>query len=144
MELAIETQNLTKRFSGKEEILAVDNLNLQVKEGEIFGFLGPNGAGKTTTVNILATLLKPTSGKATVGGHDIVDEAMDIRRIIGYLPEDFGLYPTLTVYGNLDFMAGLYRIGKNERKEVIRELLEFLDLWDRRDSKGVTLSKGMK
>ena len=137
----IEVQNLTKKFKG---VTALNGVSFRVNEGEVFAYLGPNGAGKTTTVNILATLLTPTSGKATVAGYDVTKNGMEVRRLIGYLPEDFGLYPTLTVYENLDFAAGLYRITKDERKKIIRELLEFLDLWDRKDSKGATLSKGMK
>jgi len=137
----IEVKNLTKEFN---RVTALNGVSFQVNEGEVFAYLGPNGAGKTTTVNILATLLKPTSGKATVAGYDVTKNGMEVRRLIGYLPEDFGLYPNLTVYENLDFTAGLYRITKDERKKIIRKLLEFLDLWDRKDSKGATLSKGMK
>lgn len=137
----IEVKNLTKEFNS---VTALNGVSFQVNEGEVFAYLGPNGAGKTTTVNILATLLKPTSGKATVAGYDVTKNGMEVRRLIGYLPEDFGLYPNLTVYENLDFTAGLYRITKDERKKIIRKLLEFLDLWDRKDSKGATLSKGMK
>ena len=137
----IEVKDLTKEFN---VVTALNGVSFQVNEGEVFAYLGPNGAGKTTTVNILATLLTPTSGKATVAGYDVTKNGMEVRRLIGYLPEDFGLYPTLTVYENLDFAAGLYRITKDERKKIIRELLEFLDLWGRKDSKGATLSKGMK
>jgi len=137
----IEVKDITKEFDG---VTALNGVSFQVNEGEVFAYLGPNDAGKTTTVNILATLLKPTSGKATVAGYDVIKDGMEVRRLIGYLPEDFGLYPTLTVYENLDFSAGLYRIAKEKRKKKIRELLEFLDLWDRKDSKGATLSKGTK
>jgi len=139
--MMIKVNNLTKEFNG---VSALNGVSFQVNEGEVFAYLGPNGAGKTTTVNILATLLTPTSGKATVAGYDVTKDAMEIRRLIGYLPEDFGLYPSLTVYGNLDFAAGLYRISKSERKERIRELLEFFGLWEKRDVLASTLSKGMK
>lgn len=137
----IEVKDLTKEFNG---VTVLNGVSFQVKEGEVFAYLGPNGAGKTTTVNILATLLTPTSGKATVAGYDVTKDAIKIRRLIGYLPEDFGLYPSLTVYENLDFAAGLYRISKSERKERIRELLEFFGLWEKRDALASTLSKGMK
>jgi len=137
----IEVNNLTKKFN---EATALNGVSFQVNEGEVFAYLGPNGAGKTTTVNILATLLTPTSGKVVVDGYDITKDGMEIRRLIGYLPEDFGLYPSLTVYENLDFAAGLYRISKSERKERIRELLEFFGLWEKRDVLASTLSKGMK
>ena len=139
--MMIEVNNLTKKFNG---ITALNSVGFRVNEGEVFAYLGPNGAGKTTTVNILATLLTPTSGKATVAGYDVTKDGMEIRRLIGYLPEDFGLYPSLTVYENLDFAAGLYRISKSERKERIRELLEFFGLWEKRDVLASTLSKGMK
>ena len=137
----IEVKNLIKKFNG---VTALDGISLRVNEGEVFAYLGPNGAGKTTTVNILATLLKPTTGKATVAGYDVNKEDMEIRRLIGYLPEDFGLYPSLTVYENLNFAAGLYRINKNERKDKIGELLEFFDLGEKKDVLAYTLSKGMK
>jgi ABC-2 type transport system ATP-binding protein len=137
----IEVKNLIKEFNG---VTALDGISLQVNEGEVFAYLGPNGAGKTTTVNILATLLKPTTGKATVAGYNVTKDDMEIRRLIGYLPEDFGLYPTLTVYENLNFAAGLYRINKNERKDKIGELLEFFDLGEKKDVLAYTLSKGMK
>jgi len=139
--MMIEVNNLTKKFN---EATTLNGVSFQVNEGEVFAYLGPNGAGKTTTVNILATLLTPTSGKVVVDGYDITKDGMEIRRLIGYLPEDFGLYPSLTVYENLDFAAGLYRISKSERKERIRELLEFFGLWEKRDVLASTLSKGMK
>ena len=107
----IEVKNLIKEFNG---VTALDGISLQVNEGEVFAYLGPNGAGKTTTVNILATLLKPTTGKAAVAGYDVIKDDMEIRRLIGYLPEDSGLYPNLTLYENLDFAAGLYKISKGE------------------------------
>ena len=137
----IEVENLTKDFNG---VTALNGVSFQVNEGEVFAYLGPNGAGKTTTVNILATLLTPTSGKVVVDGYDVTKDGMEIRRLIGYLPEDFGLYPSLTVYENLDFAAGLYRINKNERKDRIRGLLEFFGLWEKKDVLASTLSKGMK
>ena len=139
--MMIEVNNLTKKFN---EATALNGVSFQVNEGEVFAYLGPNGAGKTTTVNILATLLTPTSGKVVVDGYDITKDGMEIRRLIGYLPEDFGLYPSLTVYENLDFAAGLYRISKSERKERIRELLEFFGLWEKRDVLASMLSKGVK
>jgi len=118
----IEVNNLTKEFSG---VTVLNSVSFQVNQGEIFEYLGPNGAGKTTTVSILATLLTPTSGKATVAGYDVTKDGIEIIRLTGYLPEDFGLYPSLPVYENLDFAAGLYKISKNKGKGRIRELLEF-------------------
>lgn len=137
----IEAKNLTKEFNG---VIALKGVSFRVNEGEVFAYLGPNGAGKTTTVNILATLLTPTAGKAIVASYEVSKDGMEIRRLIGYLPEDSGLYPNLTICENLDFIAGLYRINKDERKEKIGELLEFFDLWEKKDALASTLSKGMK
>ena len=120
--MMIEVNNLTKEFSG---VTVLNSVSFQVNQGEIFEYLGPNGAGKTTTVSILATLLTPTSGKATVAGYDVTKDGIEIIRLIGYLPEDFRLYPSLPVYENLDFAAGLYKISKNKGKDRTRELLEF-------------------
>jgi ABC-2 type transport system ATP-binding protein len=137
----ITVKNLTKKFNG---ITAVNDISFQVEEGEVFAYLGPNGAGKTTTVNILSTLLVQTSGKVMVAGYDISRDGIKIRRLIGYLPEDFGLYPSLTIIQNLDFFGGLYKIRKNERKARIEELLEFFDLWEKKKAAISTLSKGTK
>jgi len=137
----IEVKNLTKKFNG---ISAVNDISFQVEEGEVFAYLGPNGAGKTTTVNILSTLLAPTSGIAKVAGYNVTKEGIKIRRLIGYVPEDFGLYPSLTISQNLDFFAGLYKISKNERKVRIEELLEFFDLWEKKKAPVSILSKGTK
>ncbi len=137
----IEVKNLTKEFNG---VIALKGVSFRVNEGEVFAYLGPNGAGKTTTVNVLATLLTPTAGKAIVAGYEVSKDGMEIRRLIGYLPEDSGLYPNLTICENLDFIAGLYRINKDERKEKIGELLEFFDLWEKKDVLASRLSKGMK
>jgi len=137
----IEVKNLTKEFNG---VIALKGVSFRVNEGEVFAYLGPNGAGKTTTVNILATLLTPTTGKAMVAGYEVSKDGMEIRRLIGYLPEDSGLYPNLTICENLDFIAGLYRINKDERGNKIRKLLEFFDLWEKKNVLASTLSKGMK
>jgi ABC-2 type transport system ATP-binding protein len=137
----IKVRNLIKEYNG---LSAVNDISFKVDEGEVFAFLGPNGAGKTTTVNILSTLLAPTSGKAIVAGYDVTEEGIKVRRLIGYLPEDFGLYPSLTIIQNLNFFGGLYKISKNERKVRIEELLEFFDLWEKKNAHVSTLSKGTK
>ncbi|MFW9992783.1 MAG: ABC transporter ATP-binding protein [Candidatus Odinarchaeota archaeon] len=137
----IEVSNLTKHYN---ETVALIGASFRVNKGEIFAYLGPNGAGKTTTVNILVTLLKPTSGKATVAGHDVSNKGKNVRRLIGYLPEDSGLYPNLTVQENLDFTGSLYRMNKQDKKWRISELLERLDLQEKRNAKASTLSKGMR
>jgi len=140
-EVAIEVIGLTKRFGGTT---AVEDLNLSINRGEIFGFLGPNGAGKTTTVRILCCLLRQTSGRAFVGGYEVGVDSMKIREIIGLLPEHPGLYPELSAYKNLDFYAKLYGVPSERRKENIKRLLEMVGLWEKRDTPVGTFSKGMQ
>ena len=137
----IEVRNLNRKFNG---FTALTDITFCVEAGEVFAFLGPNGAGKTTTVNILATLLPPTSGKATVAGYDVINEGKKIRRLIGYVPDDFGLYPSLTITENLDFSGCLYRISKDERRAKIEELLDFFNLLDKTKVPVSSLSNGMK
>jgi ABC-2 type transport system ATP-binding protein len=137
----IQVENLVKKFNG---FTALQDINLEVNEGEAFAYLGPNGAGKSTTINIMATLLKPTDGNVKISGYDVTKDGMQIRRLIGYMPDDFGLYPSLSVYDNLDFAGGMHRINKTQRKEKIKELLDFFDLWEKKKTPVITLSKGMK
>ncbi len=138
----IEVSGLTKVFNGK--VRAVDTISFIVKGGEILGFLGPNGAGKTTTLNMLSTLLKPTSGTATVNGHDIVEESDAVRRSIGYVFQDPTLDIELTGRENLDFHGRLYNLNRNLRKQRIKEMLEIVQLTDRADNLVKTYSGGMK
>jgi len=138
----IEVNGLTKVFDGS--VRAVDEINFVVKGGEILGFLGPNGAGKTTTLNMLSTLLKPTSGTATVNGHDIVEEPDAVRRSIGYVFQDPTLDIELTGRENLDFHGRLYGINRSLRKQRIEEMLEVVQLTDRADNLVKTYSGGMK
>jgi ABC-2 type transport system ATP-binding protein len=137
--LAIQTHNLTRRYG---DYIAVDNLTLDVPQGEIFGFLGHNGAGKTTTVNVLTTLLLPTSGSATVFGFDIVKENLQVRQYIGYVPENVRLYNDLTVAENLHFFAALS--GVDDIPKRIAEVLELLDHPEWRSLRVGGLSKGMR
>jgi ABC-2 type transport system ATP-binding protein len=138
----IEVKALTKIFD--KTVKAVDGISFNVKEGEILGFLGPNGAGKTTTLNMLSTLLRPTSGTATVNGHDILTEPDAVRRSIGYVFQDTTLDIELTGRENLDFHGRLYGLGRNARQQRIRELLELVQLTDRADDLVKTYSGGMK
>lgn len=138
----IEVNGLTKVFNGS--VRAVDEINFVVKGGEILGFLGPNGAGKTTTLNMLSTLLKPTSGTATVNGHDIVKESDAVRRSIGYVFQDPTLDIELTGRENLDFHGRLYGINRSLRRQRIKEMLEVVQLADRADNLVKTYSGGMK
>jgi ABC-2 type transport system ATP-binding protein len=139
----IDAENLTKKFG---EFTAVDDLTFHVKEGEVFGFLGPNGAGKTTTVRMLAGLITTTSGNAQIGGYDTgnTGDMQKIRRMIGLLPENVGLYENLSAYQNLDYYGRFYKIGENKRHERIEYFLNMLGLWEQRDSRAGKFSKGMK
>jgi ABC-2 type transport system ATP-binding protein len=136
-------ENLTKKFG---EITAVEGLTFQVEEGEIFGFLGPNGAGKTTTVRMLCCLISKTSGEATIDNYDISKsvDSLQIRRMIGLVPDNVGLYEDLTAFENLDFYGKLYEVPEGRRRENIERFLKMLDMWGRKDTRTGTFSKGMK
>lgn len=139
----IEADHLTKRFG---ELTAVDDLSFRVEEGEIFGLLGPNGAGKTTAVRLLTCLVSTTSGTARIGGYEVGNgaDAMRIRRMIGLVPDNVGLYEDLSAYRNLDFYGRLYERPERERREAIERLLKMLGVWAQRDLLVGTFSKGMK
>jgi len=137
----IEVENLTKKFNG---FTAVDNISFSVKEGEIFAFLGPNGAGKTTTIRMLTTLLKPSSGKISLAGFDPIKDKDKARKSFGIVFQDQSLDDELTAFENMEFHGILYNVPKQVRKERIQELLEFVELWDRRNSLVKTFSGGMR
>ena len=138
----IEAVNLTRKYGN---LTAVDNVSFKIGRGEVFGFLGPNGAGKTTTIRMLACLISPTHGTATIAGYNIHENPIQIRQSVGILTENPSLYERLTAYENMDFFAQAYGITDPiGRQKRIRELLEFFNLWDRRNDKAGTFSKGMK
>ncbi len=139
----IETSNLTRKFG---DVTAVEDLTLHVGEGEVFGFLGPNGAGKTTTIRMLACLISKTSGEARIGEYEVGNDAdvQKIRKIIGLMPDNVGLYEDLSTYRNLDFYGRLYECTEAQRTERIEHFLRMLGLWDVRDRAVRTFSKGMK
>jgi ABC-2 type transport system ATP-binding protein len=138
----IDTENLTRTFG---HLTAVNNLNLHIEKGEVFGFLGPNGAGKTTTIRMLACLISPTKGTATVAGYNIQKDPIKVRQSVGILTENPNLYERLTAYENMDFFAQAYGItDPTERQKRIQEQLEFFHLWERRNDKTAGFSKGMK
>ncbi len=137
----ITVENLVKRFG---DVTAVDGISFSVREGEIFGFLGPNGAGKTTTIHILTTLLKPTSGRAVVAGHDVVKEAPKVREVIGIVFQDPSLDDQLTAYENLYVHGRIYGMSGNELRRRIDEMLEFVNLSRFRDKPVKTFSGGMR
>lgn len=143
-ELAIETIHLSKFFGKENQIRAVDNLNLQVRKGEVFGFVGPNGAGKTTTMKMLIGLLEPSEGSGKVAGFDIVREIINIREQTGVLPEPAGFYDNLTARQNLRFYAKLYNIEPEVREKRIVSLLETVDLTRAIDQKIGGFSTGMR
>lgn len=137
----ITAENLCKYFDG---LKAVDGVSFSVEKGEIFGFLGPNGAGKTTTINVLCTLLKPTSGTASINGFDVTKDPHDVRRSIGLIFQDPSLDDRLTAEENLDFHGMIYDVPKSIREERKKELLEMVELQDRRKDLVKTFSGGMK
>ncbi|MFX1484035.1 MAG: ABC transporter ATP-binding protein, partial [Promethearchaeota archaeon] len=139
----IEIEGLTKKFG---ELTAVDSLSFDVNEGEVFGFLGPNGAGKTTTVRMLCCLISKTRGTARISGYEIgnKDDSLNIRKILGLVPDNVGLSEHLSAYDNLDFYGRIYDLSKTQRKEKIQYFLEMLGLWEKRSIPVATFSKGMK
>jgi ABC-2 type transport system ATP-binding protein len=137
----IYTENLTKTYG---EVKAINNLDLQVHHGEIFGFLGPNGAGKTTTIRVLTTLTRATSGFVSVGGFDVKQEPEKVKKIIGVVQQHLSLDRDLTVRENMEFHARIHRIEASTRKKRIADLLEYVELTDCADKMVDTLSGGMK
>ena len=138
----ISVENLTKKFGATT---AVEGLTFEIKEGEVFGFLGPNGAGKTTTVRMLCCLISKTSGKANIAGYDTgnVVDSLQIRKMIGLVPDNVGLYNDLTAFENLDFYGKLYEFPEGRRRENIEHFLKMLGLWERKDARANSFSKGM-
>ena len=126
------------------EFTAVQTVSMKIEAGELFGFIGPNGAGKSTSIRFLATLLKSTRGDGSVNGYSVNKQPMDVRRSIGYMPDDFGVYDGMKVWEFLDFFAVAYKIGRSQRKQVIGDVLELLDLTHKRDDYVNGLSRGMK
>jgi len=140
-EFAIKTSNLTKVFGDN---IAVNQLNLEIKKGELFGIVGPDGAGKTTTMRLLTAIMKPSSGEAWVSGHSILHEEEQIKEKIGYMSQRFGLYEDLTVMENIDFYADLYGVPQKERPLRVERLLGFSNLTPFKDRLAGNLSGGMK
>jgi len=136
----IETHQLTKSYG---DLHAIYRLDLTLDKGDVYGFIGPNGAGKTTTMRILATLLNPTSGEASVCGQSIYNNAKEIRRMIGYMPDFFGVYDDMKVIEYLEFFAAAYRINGITRKKICDDVLELVDLGYKRDALVTSLSRGM-
>ncbi len=136
----IETANLTKKYG---DLFALNDLTLKLDQGDVFGFIGPNGAGKTTTMRILATLLNPSWGEASVCGYSIYTASKDIRRSIGYMPDFFGVYDDMKVVEYLEFFAAAYRIKGPDRRKKCDQVLDLVDLGYKRDALVTSLSRGM-
>jgi ABC-2 type transport system ATP-binding protein len=141
MGAVIKTVNLTKRYG---TLVALSNLNLEINEGDCFGFIGPNGAGKTTTIKILATLLQPTWGEARVCDYVVGYQSRSIRPLIGYVPDYFGAYEDMVVQEYLEFFAAAYNINGAQRTKIVNDVLELTDLGFKRDALVDGLSRGMK
>jgi ABC-2 type transport system ATP-binding protein len=137
----IELVDFGKRYG---DFTAVEGLNLKIEAGELFGFIGPNGAGKSTTIRFLATLLRATAGDGTVNGFSVTRQPLDVRRSVGYMPDNFGVYDGMKVWEFLDFFAVAYQIPRARRKQVIGDVLELLDLTHKREDFVNGLSRGMK
>lgn len=141
MTAIVRTDGLVKRYDGT---LAVGGVDLSVDAGEIFGLVGPNGAGKTTILRMLATLLRPSAGDAEIAGESVTGNPDAVRRVLGFMPDVFGVYDDMKVWEYLDFFARCYGIGAADRRRMIGDLLELVDLADKRDQYVQTLSRGMQ
>jgi ABC-2 type transport system ATP-binding protein len=137
----LEVKNLVKAYGDN---LAVNDISFQVEEGEVFGLLGPNGAGKTTTISMVTGVLKPTSGTAAIGGHDIRTQMSQAKRISGLVPQELALYPTLSARANLSFFGSVYGLSGRPLKERVEDVLRIVGLSDRADEAVETYSGGMK
>jgi ABC-2 type transport system ATP-binding protein len=137
----IDIQQLTKTYGS---FTALDTLTMQIEKGTVFGFVGPNGAGKSTTMSILATLLSPTYGTASVGGYEVTDKPKEVRKLIGYMPDFFGVYDNFKTTEYLDFYGASYGISRADRLKLIPQLLELVNLTEKADFYVDSLSRGMK
>jgi ABC-2 type transport system ATP-binding protein len=137
--LVIETRQLTKRYG---DLIAVNHIDLKLEEGDVFGFIGPNGSGKTTTMRMLATLLQPDYGEAYVCGKSIYTDPQEIRRLVGFMPDFFGVYEDMTVVEYLEFFAAAYRVPLDKRRKVVEDKLELVDMAFKRNAMVNQLSRG--
>ncbi|MCU0483477.1 MAG: ABC transporter ATP-binding protein [Chloroflexi bacterium] len=141
MSAIVTTRGLAKRYNGT---LALAGLDLEISEGEIFGLVGPNGAGKTTTLRILATLLEPSAGEADIAGLSVLRSPEQVRRVLGFMPDAFGVYDDMRVWEYLDFFGRCYGLPADRRRRMIADLLELVDLGDKREAYVQALSRGMQ
>ncbi len=146
MSTLVEARGLAKTFKRADgtEVQAVKGIDLDIKKGEIFSLLGPNGAGKTTTISMISGLLTPTAGDAKIGGFSITQQAMQAKRLLGIVPQEIALYPTLSARQNLEFFGKMYGLGGKDLSAAVDEVLDFTDLKDRQKDRLDTFSGGMK
>lgn len=137
----IKIRGFTKRY---DHFVAVDNLDLDIEQGDVFGFIGPNGAGKTTTIRFLATLLKPTAGQAWINGYSVTKQIDEVKRSIGFMPDTFGVYDGMKVWEFLDFFATAYGLPRSKRRALVDDVLDLVDLTAKRDTLVNGLSRGMQ
>ena len=136
----IKIRGFTKRY---DQFNAVDSLDLDIDQGDVFGFIGPNGAGKTTTIRFLATLLKPTAGQAWINGYSVTQQIDHVKRSIGFMPDTFGVYDGMKVWEFLDFFATAYGLPRSKRRALIDDVLDLVDLTSKRDAMVNGLPRGM-
>ncbi len=141
MSTLVETKDLTRHYG---HTVALESLNLEIPRGAVYGFIGPNGAGKTTTMRIMTTLLAPSSGQAWIAGSSVTRAPRTVRRLVGFMPDFFGVYDNMRAWEYLDFFAASYHVPANRRATIIDELLELVDLRHKRDAYVMGLSRGMK
>jgi len=137
----IEAVKLTKHYG---KFVALKDLDLEIEQGDIYGFIGPNGAGKTTTIRILATLLEATSGHATIDGHNVAKEPYEVKKILGFMPDEFGVYDGMRLREYLDFFGAAYKIPQRKRASIIDDVLQLTDLTSKADDFVSAFSRGMK
>ena len=142
----VEVRDLSKEFkrSNGEKFFAVKDVSFEIRRGEIFSLLGPNGAGKTTTISMISGLLQPTKGDALIGGHSITQDAIEAKKLLGVVPQEIALYPTLSARQNLEFFGKMYGMGGADLAKRVDETLDFVDLKERQHDKVETFSGGMK
>jgi ABC-2 type transport system ATP-binding protein len=144
MDIAIKAEGLTKRYPSQKGAAALQEFTLEIPQGILFGLVGPDGAGKTTTLRILSSVMEPSSGKASIAGFDVHAQAEEVRERIGYMPQNFSLYPDLSVQENLDFFADIQKVPSMQKKTRIAEMLAFTHLEDFTGRRAGKLSGGMK
>jgi ABC-2 type transport system ATP-binding protein len=144
MTVIIEAQDLSKQYRTQNSRKAIDRLNLLIPEGRLYGLVGPDGAGKTTTLRILSTVMEQSSGTAKVAGYDVKHQAEEARLLIGYMPQNFSLYPDMSVLENLNFFADLHQVHRDQKEDRITEMLQFTRLDRFKERRAAQLSGGMK